>query len=219
MSTDPDEPQVHDLLAHVAFLRSDADLTHPMPGDVWARLQVTDIAGALPAVVPIRRKRMPVKALGGLIAASVALLALSSVVFLDRDQTPDIVAGTDVSQIAEVTSSGVNYTARDLRSQVRSLLSSLGVERPETMARKATAAPVAPGADLVACLNGVRKTMGVQPLIVDRAGYETYASVIVIISLAVGEAGEPLMDVLVMDGNCSAANQVMLAHVVYAMDS
>lgn len=221
MSTDPDEPQVNDLLASVEFLRDDAELTEQMPDVVWARLQPA-LADAMPSnVVPLRRKRQPVRALGGLIAASVALLALSSIVLVDRDTTPDVVAGSasDISQIAEVTASGVNYTARELRSQVRGLLTSLGVERPEAMIQKAKSAPSDPGSELVACLEGVRKSMGVQPLIVDRAGYEGYPSVILIVSLVSGEAGEPLLDVIVMDAKCDSASQVMLAHVVYAMDS
>jgi hypothetical protein len=221
MSTDPNEPQVRDLLAHVGFLRADTPPDVPMPPDVWARLQPATVGAESGIVVPLRRRR-PVRAIGGLIAASIAMLALSTVVLIDREPAGgDVVASQasgDFSSIAEVTSSGVNYKANELRTQVGSLLRSFGIERPEHMKRTSTSTSP-PSADLVSCLKGLQASMGVQPLIVDRAGYESHASVILVVSLAFDEAGQPLLDVIVLKDKCDASAQDMIAHVVYSMDS
>jgi hypothetical protein len=223
MNIDPDEPQVTDLLAQVGFLRADTPPDVTMPDEVWARLQLTT-AGADPAVVVPMRRRRPVRAIGGLIAASIAMLALSTAVFIDRDPAPDTVAAAsqeagDLSAIAQVTSSGVNYKAAELRTQVGSLLQSFGMERPEQMRRTGATSASTPSADLVSCLQGLQASLGVQPLIVDRAGYESHASVIVVVSLAFDEAGQPLLDVIVLKEKCDASAQDMIAHVVYSMDS
>lgn len=218
MTTEPDEPSVKDLLTPVAFLDPSPPPTPAtMPDEVWLRIRA-----ALPGqttVIPMRRRR-PIRAIGGLIAASVAMLALSTVVLVDRPDTADVVASApDIAQSAEITASGVNYTAKELRSQVRTLLRSAGIERPDRMDKAVVANQTPMSADLLGCLQGIRSTMGVQPLVVDRAGYESTPAAIVIVSLAFSDAGEPLLDVIVLDAACDGRSQTMLAHVVYSVDS
>ena len=222
---EPDEPSVSDLLASVSFLNpADGTDAEDMPADVWARIQPQlggfDVIDPAPSnVTPLHRRR-PIRAIGGLIAASIAMLALSTVVLVDRsDSGSDIVASTDqAAQAAEITASGVNYTARELRSQVRGLLSSVGIERPDRISRAVTTPTASPNAELVGCLRSVSSTMGVTPLVVDRAVYESHDSVLLVVSLIFSEAGEPLLDVIVLDAECDAGSQTMLAHVVYSMD-
>jgi hypothetical protein len=222
---DPDEPSVSDLLASVSFLNpAQGTAAEDMPADVWARIQ-PQLGGfdvmdpATSNVTPLRRRR-PIRAIGGLIAASIAMLALSTVVLVDRsDSGSDIVASSDqAAQAAEITASGVNYTARELRSQVRGLLSSVGIERPDRMTRTVAAPTTSSNDDLIRCLRAVSSTMGVTPLVVDRAVYESHGSVLLVVSVIFNEAGEPLLDVIVLDDECDAGNQTMLAHVVYSID-
>jgi hypothetical protein len=221
------DPQINDLLGPVAFLRADAPVDTPMPAEVWGRLAQALENEQLTPVTELPRRRLPGKAIGGLIAASVALLIGSAVVFVDRAPAPDVVAAPTPAEIIQparqVLASGINYTPGQMRKQLRSVLNSMGIERADQMEqmrpspRSVDAAPDDSMATLAACIRALARSEGVQALIVDRAKYDGLDAAIII--LGVNFDGEvPMMDVFVVHPNCTENSQDIIAHVMHPLD-
>lgn len=221
------DPQIDDLLGSVSFLRVDAPVHTPMPPEVWARLAQALEDERLTPVTELPRRRFPGKAIGGLIAASVALLIGSAVVFVDRAPAPDVVAAPTPAEIIQpakqVLASGVNYTPGQMRKQLRSVLNSMGIERAEQMQqmrpepRSADVAPDESMATLAACIRALAKSEGVQALVVDRAKYDGLDAAIIILGVNI-EGEVPMMDIFVVHPNCTATSQDIIAHVKHPLD-
>jgi hypothetical protein len=221
------DPQIDDLLGNVSFLRVGATPNTQMPPEVWARLAHALEAEQRTPVTELPRRRLPGKAIGGLIAASVALLIGSAVVFVDRAPAPDVVAAPTPAEIIQpakqVLASGINYTPGQMRKQLRSVLNSMGIERAEQMQemepspRSADVAPDDSMAALAACIRALAKSEGVQALIVDRAKYDGLDAAIIILGVNIdGEV--PMMDIFVVHPNCTATSQDIIAHVMHPLD-
>ena len=208
-----------DDLRLVAFLRADAPATDPMPAEVWARLQAA--LASEQAVVPLERRRLPGRrAIGGLIAASIALLA--GVLVIGRTDSADVVATTPAEYPAkQIVASGVNYTPGQFKGQIKSVLQSMGISRAEQMADM----PPDPAAmrdpamnSLAACIRGLARAEGFQALMVDRATYDGVEAAIIVLGIHLDVNNNPMLDVFVVRSDCTENAQRVLAHVVASLD-
>ncbi len=216
MTPEPDE-----VLRSVDFLRADAPAEAVMPPHVWARLSEA-LADEASTVRPLQRRRLPGKAIGGLIAASVVLLAASTAFILGRSEPVDIVAGSAAAPPArQIVASGINYTPQQLRGQIRSVLNSLGIERAEQMAmmEPANRADSMPDiSDLAGCIRGLAKSEGFQALMVDRAQYDGIDAAIIVLGIHLDVENQPMLDVFVVRSDCTEDAQRVLTHVVASLD-
>jgi hypothetical protein len=212
-------PEPDDDLRFVAFLRADAPVTDPMPPEVWDRLRAA--LDSEQAVVPLQRRRLPGRrAIGGLIAASVALLA--GVLFIGRTETPDVVATAPADSPAkQIVASGVNYTPGQFKGQIKSVLQSMGIQRAEQMAEM----PPSPQAmrdpamsSLAACIRGLARAEGFQALMVDRATYDGVEAAVIVLGIHLDVNNNPMLDVFVVRSDCTEDSQRVLAHVVASLD-
>ena len=192
-----------------------------MPPHVWARLSEA-LADEASTVRPLQRRRLPGKAIGGLIAASVVLLAASTAFILGRSEPVDIVAGSAAAPPArQIVASGINYTPQQLRGQIRSVLNSLGIERAEQMAmmEPANRADSMPDiSDLAGCIRGLAKSEGFQALMVDRAQYDGIDAAIIVLGIHLDVENQPMLDVFVVRSDCTEDAQRVLTHVVASLD-
>ncbi len=217
MTPEPDE-----VLRSVDFLRADAPVDAMMPPHVWDRLSEA-LADEASTVRPLQRRRLPSKAIGGLIAASVVLLAASTAFILGRTEPVDVVAsGAAAAPPArQIVASGINYTPQQLRGQIRSVLNSLGIERAEQMTamEPATRAETLPDAsDLAGCIRGLAKSEGFQALMVDRAQYDGVDAAIIVLGIHLDVDNQPMLDVFVVRSDCTEDAQRVLTHVVATLD-
>lgn len=213
MISEPD-----DALDAVAFLRADAPASEPMPPEVWARMR--DALEAERVVVPLRRRRLPGgRAIGGLIAASLAILA--GVVFLGRSEAPDVVASDPQAPAKQIVASGINYTPQQLKGQIKSVLQDMGIQRAEQMAQM-PADPRALGdpsaTSLAGCIRGLARAEGFQALMVDRATYNGVEAAIIVLGIHLDVNNNPMLDVFVVRSDCTQDAQRVLAHVVASLD-
>ena len=213
------KPEPDDELRAVAFLRADAPATSPMPPEVWDRLRGALASEAV--VVPLHRRRLPGRrAIGGLIAASLAILA--GVVFIGRGEPADVVAtGTQSAPAKQIVASGVNYTPQQLKGQIKSVLKSLGIQRAEQMADmtpdpEAVSDPAI--GSLAGCIRGLAHTEGFQALMVDRATYNGVDAAIIVLGIHLDVNDQPMLDVFVVRSDCSEDSQRVLTHVVASLD-
>jgi len=170
-------------------------------------------------VVPLRRRRLPAgRAIGGLIAASIAILA--GVLVLGRSEPADVVAsGTPAAK--QIVASGINYTPQQLTGQIRSVLGSMGIERPEQMVDmtpdpKVTEDPAMNS--LAPCIRGLARAEGFQALMVDRATYNGVEAAIIVLGVHFDVDNKPMLDVFVVRSDCTADSQRVLTHVVASLD-
>ena len=166
---------VQQALGQLAFLRPDGgDPAEPMPAEVWARLSAALAAEAahrspMPtstgiADAPARRASRPIRWGGGLIAASVAVVAVGIGMTVVRDQSPDVavVAGDAgapalaealtapqglsfagmVPPVRMLVDSDMDYTATGLRTQVASVMERFGAGTQEKGVEAAVPAAV-----------------------------------------------------------------------------
>lgn len=204
------------------FLRADAPADAVMPAHVWERLSAA-LADEASTVRPLKRRRLPGKAIGGLIAASVVLLAASAAFILDRNETVDVVAsgGAAAPPARQIVASGINYTPQQLRGQIRSVLNSLGIERAEQMAVMEPANQVGSMpeiSDLAGCIRGLAKSEGFQALMVDRAQYDGIDAAIIVLGIHLDVDNQPMLDVFVVRSDCTEDAQRVLTHVVASLD-
>ena len=217
MAPEPDE-----VLRSVDFLRADAPADAVMPPQVWARLSDA-LAEEAATVRLLPKRRLPGKAIGGLIAASIVLLAASTAFILGRSEPVDIVAGSAAAAppARQILASGINYTPQQLRAQVRTVLNSLGIERAEQMvamapAQQADALPDV--SNIAACIRGLAKSEGFQALMVDRAQYDGVDAAIIVLGIHLDVNNQPMLDVFVVRSDCTEDAQRVLAHVVASLD-
>jgi len=169
---------VQQALGQLAFLRPDGgDPAEPMPMEVWARLSAAlaeEAAHRSPPATPTRiagepapRVSRPIRWGGGLIAASVAVVAVGIGMTVVRDQSPDVavVAGDAgamsapalaealtapqnlsfagmVPPVRMLVDSDMDYTATGLRTQVASVLKRFGAGTQEKGVEAAVPAAV-----------------------------------------------------------------------------
>jgi hypothetical protein len=193
-----------------------------MPPQVWARLSDA-LAEEAATVRLLPKRRLPGKAIGGLIAASIVLLAASTAFILGRSEPVDIVAGSAAAAppARQILASGINYTPQQLRAQVRTVLNSLGIERAEQMvamapAQQADALPDV--SNIAACIRGLAKSEGFQALMVDRAQYDGVDAAIIVLGIHLDVNNQPMLDVFVVRSDCTEDAQRVLAHVVASLD-
>lgn len=204
------------------FLRADAPADAVMPPQVWARLSDA-LAEEATTVRLLPKRRLPGKAIGGLIAASIVMLAASTAFILGRAEPADIVASSDASAppARQILASGINYTPQQLRDQVRGVLNSLGIERAEQMVamEPVSGAAAMPDVDnIAACIRGLAKTEGFQALMVDRAQYEGVDAAIIVLGIHLDVNNQPMLDVFVVRSDCTEDAQRVLTHIVASLD-
>lgn len=217
MAPEPDE-----VLRSVDFLRADAPADAVMPPQVWARLSDALVEEAA-TVRLLPKRRLPGKAIGGLIAASIVLLAASTAFILGRAEPADIVASSDAAAppARQILASGINYTPQQLRDQIRTVLNSLGIERAEQMVAMepvSGAASLPDVGNIAACIRGLVKTDGFQALMIDRAQYDGVDAAIIVLSIHMDVNNQPMLDVFVVRSDCTEDAQRVLTHVVASLD-
>jgi hypothetical protein len=215
-------PEPDEVLRSVDFLRADAPADAVMPPQVWARLSDA-LAEEAATVRLLPKRRLPGKAIGGLIAASIVMLAASTAFILGRAEPADIVASSDAAAppARQILASGINYTPQQLRDQVRGVLNSLGIERAEQMAamEPVNGAEAMPDVgNIAACIRGLAKAEGFQALMVDRAQYDGVDAAIIVLGIHLDVNNQPMLDVFVVRSDCTEDAQRVLTHIVASLD-
>jgi hypothetical protein len=215
-------PEPDEVLRSVDFLRADAPADAVMPPQVWARLSDA-LAEEAATVRLLPKRRLPGKAIGGLIAASIVMLAASTAFILGRAEPADIVASSDAAAppARQILASGINYTPQQLRDQVRGVLNSLGIERAEQMVamEPVSGAEAMPDVgNIAACIRGLAKAEGFQALMVDRAQYDGVDAAIIVLGIHLDVNNQPMLDVFVVRSDCTEDAQRVLTHIVASLD-
>lgn len=204
----PHDESVHNaLVTYAQFL--DAEPTTPMPEGVWEHIQTALSLESAESVIDLtepRQRSLGTKWVGGLVAASVTLLAvgiganiLTSTGSSNTDPSP-IVAGAApelvqagfVPPAVTVTASGEDYSPQNLTATVTRALNRVGVTTPldyfrvpvKKMATTTPSGMMQNESTLRNCITELTKSETSQALLVDRGTYLGKEAGIVIIPFA-----------------------------------
>lgn len=230
----PHDESVHNaLVTYAQFL--DAEPITPMPEGVWEHIQTALSLESAESVIDLtepRQRSLGTKWVGGLVAASVTLLAvgiganiLTSTGSSNTDPspivagaTPELVQAGFVPPAVTVTASGEDYSPQNLTATVTRALNRVGVTTPldyfrvpvKKMATTTPSGMMQNESTLRNCITELTKSETSQALLVDRGTYLGKEAGIVIIPFAMAKG---------MDSVPNTAERFAVGQAILGKDS